>query len=114
MNIERMEALANFLETSPEVQNHFDMGSFISTDLEPEVEISRKSIQGGCGTTACIGGWACLLFGHDRDTVGHQTAQKILGLTNAQANQLFYPVGPEADTPREAAKLVREIMEWVS
>ena len=44
-----------------------------------------------CGTAACIGGYACILFGTERIS-GH-VAQDLLDLTCQQEKQLFYNKG---------------------
>ena len=46
-----------------------------------------------CGTSHCIAGWATWLFaeGDARLAESPEMAQELLGLTNDQADNLFYP-----------------------
>lgn len=58
-----------------------------------------------CGTVGCIGGTACFLkIGKDWTKTGEMeyTARGVLGLTESQANALFYfPFGRPSETARE-------------
>lgn len=118
MNVERMLYLADQLDrpTDPKLKLvHFDMSDF-STKTD---EVGKAL---NCGTTACIGGHACLLFGDPHSVIGETEAQKLLGLTTSQANTLFYntddyiihqtwtrPFG--SITPAEAAAAIRKMVE---
>lgn len=51
-----------------------------------------------CGTAGCIGGWACAVYAPDefRPTAAIDiVAQRVLGLSNQQAMDLFYGVWSE-------------------
>ena len=90
MNVERMLYLADQLEhpTDPKLKNvAFDMNFFHASQYDTE---ANKV----CGTVACIGGHACLLF--CKEGLGNITgwgAQEALGLDNGQVNKLFYNHG---------------------
>ena len=59
-----------------------------------------------CGTTACVAGWSAMLSGWSMADVQHaalleihkleKTAQSNLGLTDGEANYLFYAVREES------------------
>lgn len=60
MNIERLKQLREHLAGLPEERFHYS--DFFGNDVyDPNVTWSdaRKD----CGTTACVAGWACVLFG---------------------------------------------------
>lgn len=69
MNIERLRAVKQKILDEPE--------SFDMSDWE-------------CGTTRCIGGWACLLFPKEVDRYFSESASRILGLDHLQREKLFY------------------------
>lgn len=86
MNVERMLYLAEQLEnpTDPKLSNvDFDMNFFFGSVYDPE----ENKV---CGTVACIGGHACILFGDGVSTVA---AQQLLDLDRYQMVKLFYNKG---------------------
>lgn len=87
MNIERMIYLADQLEnpTDPRLRNvKFNMQRFTTGSDEPE----RAAV---CGTVACIGGHACILF--DASVIDFKASLEVLGLTWTQGQLLFFNCG---------------------
>lgn len=88
MNIERILQLADFIEKlSPE---RFDISLWIKA---PDRFLTNQQLIHDCGTCACIGGWAQMLFNDPyEDSISHsQHAFELLGLTELQADKLFCP-----------------------
>ena len=86
MNVERMLHLADQLAnpTDPKLRLvTFNMADFSSSQDYVEDAIS-------CGTAACIGGYACILFGAEGATIHGAEAGVLLDLTIDQARALFY------------------------
>lgn len=86
MNVERMLHLADQLAnpTDPRLKLvTFNMADFTSSQEYVDDAIS-------CGTAACIGGYACILFGAEGATIHGAEAGALLGLTIHQARNLFY------------------------
>lgn len=109
MNVKVLRQIQKRLIKQSQDQKHcrFNMNHFIqSTPLA-----FRTTEQPVCGTQACIAGETLILAGKAKysrklksyvfpETHGngiasteHKTAQKILGLTNEEANRLFYFAG---------------------
>lgn len=68
-----------------------------------------------CGTVGCIAGWALTLRGrvpvnHDNEVETFE-AHDILGITNAQGFELFYPdfLGERSQTKKHAEKVAKHI-----
>ena len=83
MNVDRMLYLADQLEnpTDPKLKNvAFDMNFFSGAVYS----VAENKI---CGTAACIGGHACILFGK---SISGPEAQDVLGLTRDQMMKLFF------------------------
>ena len=62
----------------------------------PDHRPTRSQVKHDCGTAACIGGWAEALFteGPEHEKVGFTPdgiVRDALGLTEAQADSLFFP-----------------------
>lgn len=83
--------------------NQFEMGSWFSDTLflgyDKRTGRIKERPAGGCGTAACIAGWAChVALGHRKlyetdGDVGQSTsceASDLLGLTEAQSSRLFF------------------------
>lgn len=82
MNIEAITKLADALEAHT-LDLGFNMMHWKITSGDP------KDLSGhNCGTTACIGGWACKLLANNDDPT-FELAQDLLGLTEDQATWLF-------------------------
>jgi hypothetical protein len=83
MNKERMLKLADEIE-KPTLDIGFNMGDFHNGSGPKRVGDLH------CGTTCCIAGIACLLFGEEGDYVDSENAARLLGLSQDQANKLVY------------------------
>ena len=88
MNIKRIEALANFIESE-------------LTDQQFDMHLYSRAAE--CGTVCCIAGWATYLA-HGRDDLKfaemvsgvrsesmHEKAEEWLGLSCSHALELFLP-----------------------
>jgi hypothetical protein len=112
MNKNRLLLLADVIERGKAPEAHpdltFDMGQFWV-----------GGVGAGCGTTACIAGWAVVEFARDEKLIRApkmaDKAQKLLGLDAAQAHELFYAVGRDVAmwniTPKHAAFTLRNLAE---
>lgn len=82
MNVERLTVIAEWLEAGAKprrfVKGGFNMSWFFG--------------ENNCGTTCCIGGAAQAFFGLrlPKFLAENRDPQKILGLTDMQADELFY------------------------
>lgn len=124
MDVERMLELADFIEGLPHIVLDLD-------HLEPEdVAGAEQTVQGqmfnmsglhedfGCGTVACVAGWALHKYASPvaYEIFGWmETAAKSLGLTERQAHRLFMgQFAPETHmvdiTPGEAAAEMRRMV----
>lgn len=97
MNIERMTALRNALAEGQAFNGklHFNMGTFIEAMGLNYVDDARKFLgtTESCGTSGCLAGWTCLLFGEDGDQITGDNAAALLGLDLHQAERLFFNRG---------------------
>jgi len=144
----RLKTLANFIRKLPAetfdmdvwgIKRHEYNFKICETDLKKAVSAAKKDHLCGtedhlCGTACCIGGWAiireklCLddngeVYNSKRSkkSLGQASdvAQKILDLTDGQANALFYPSRwpgrfrnyPENPTPVQAADRIEFLIE---
>lgn len=125
MNVERMEALAKYLDKLPEEK--FDMDFWVWSPLEDSM--CEADALNSCGTTCCIAGWAVLMSGEcldpftrtvDRD--GHKKAIRdyaydYLDLSSFQASLLFHKhmwpdeFRTQLESPKLAAKVIRRMIE---
>ena len=115
-NIERIRQLADFISELDDEQ--FSLDIWIRSDPRPvhfmpqrngsyryRPDHTLEEAVNECGTVACIGGYAVLLFGNQdllnppgeddatedyADGIGRQ-AQELLGLSDRQAERLFHP-----------------------
>jgi hypothetical protein len=89
MNTDLLLEIAEAIEAQPD---HFDMTEFLNWDptwAQPHPPRSREEFDRGCGTTACVAGWACVLNGIFNGALW-DTGRKLLDLTYAEASRLFY------------------------
>lgn len=99
MNKERLAKVADIIEENPE---NFDMKWWIAFYHEPseysdvpvwDADSTVKAVQTHgteCGTTMCIAGWACHLWGADsEEPYVDDAAREILGLSESEARELF-------------------------
>lgn len=115
---ERMEALADVLETNPKA---FEYGSF-GMSADPGVDGQIATLNHHCGAQFCIAGWAVLLAGgrmsggddefFDKD--GNEVeapdfAREYLGLSVRTAHRLFYQLNIANDDSAGAAAEVRKV-----
>lgn len=127
MNIERINLLADTIEQHRIKDLGFNMMAFAiknplhsDKDLYPDFDRSGHS----CGTVACIGGHAValahadwsldqLVEADDREEPLHREARDWLGLTQYEADVLFYgfPHGVQFShvTPAMAVKTLRHL-----
>ena len=126
MNTDRILILANFIESLPD--ERLDMHLWASDGDDENLDQATATVLHNCGTAACIGGWTEALFNPDalqfRGTRGlwspdaplpKDSAGTLLGLTVAQAHDLFMPPhtsGAWSDiTPAIAADTLRRLAE---
>lgn len=127
MNTERILILADFIESLPD--ERLDMCYWAKDeDGDENLGLSPATVLHNCGTAACLGGYTEALFNPTRTgfrgTLGLWTpdaplpsdsAGTLLGLTVAQAHNLFMP--PHANgawdciTPAIAADTLRRLAE---
>lgn len=101
VNVERLNKVADMIQAYPE---HFDMTYWVRTPTGKDTHWVRASDcaqedLSQCGTTACIAGWACNLWGADVDPGldVQDAAAAILGLDEYEAYRLFYADFRDAD-----------------
>ena len=105
MNRERITKIRDQLIAiqQQETDGRFNMGDWIEYDgdfFDPIYEITndaRKIINNKgarCDTTACIAGWACLMWpdeiGYEDGTTVREAAMKILDISDREAEHMFY------------------------
>ncbi len=90
MNVERIIALRHRIADLP--QSRFNMAIYGGRDGEDDVSMLAIELDLDCGTAGCIAGWACALWAPDKPT-SPLLAQRLLGLTDAQADALFHARG---------------------
>ena len=105
MNRERIKQIRDQLAAikKHETDGRFNMGDWIEYDgdyFDPIYELTtdaRKIVKDKgtrCDTTACIAGWACLMWPDEipdgEDVTVRNAAAKILGLTDMEAGYMFY------------------------
>ncbi len=106
MNRENVLKLIDLLSSIPD--ERFDIGHLWNGSNYSEDYIT---LQSGCGTAACVAGWAIFLRGKPEAGRKYYGAQAFLGLTNIQAQALFTPPGhistPEQFTRSGAIKTLQ-------
>lgn len=115
MNTLRMLALAGYLSNVP--KRKFYMGTWI-VGSNPNGTLVRNAEEfQTCGTSACIAGYAAILFTPANVSFRSfdSTAQEYLGLTIAEAEHLFKGHwsrnGLEEEDPKAAAKEIRRMVK---
>lgn len=68
------------------VDNVVRLRDFIAELPAHQFDMTVWAVSHDCGTVGCIGGWGCQLFSTDADGI-----EKVLGLTEEEANALFCP-----------------------
>ena len=126
----RLEKLAKFLETRVP-KERFNMETFFHVEYDDGTEESNWGSSGPeltsvsealeCGTSACVAGWAAVLFrrvfpevvssawGTPTRDVGNR-AGVVLGLTFREQMDLFNS-SADHQTPKEAAKAIRQLIK---
>jgi hypothetical protein len=100
MNVDRILALADLIESLPKTEIEDDHG-FCMVDYRHD-----------CGTPACIAGWAVHLSGEKVDVKGtFYAASTFLGISPNTAYDLFIWAEKRLDqiTPDEAANTLRHL-----
>lgn len=89
MNIKRAKHLAEILEHGdlPAGVARFDMRDF--STIYGYIPFSAEEKE-HCGTTCCIGGLICWLWGAPGDRICSDNAAELLDLEEGQACRLFY------------------------
>lgn len=110
MNTERIFQVADAIERAI-------YGNKLGFNMHATVEKSYPDHSGrGCGTVACIAGWARVIMENGRIAPGGyggvlDPAQHWLGLTASQAHRLFAPTNVSGDpynaTDKQAVWLLR-------
>lgn len=112
LNIVNILTLADFIEKLPPHQ--FSISQWIDED-HADLPISQARHE--CGTCACIGGWADLLFSEDEsvDVFSSGDAAYKLGLEEGEGSKLFMPPGfyttPNVYTQAEVCWTLRNLAE---
>lgn len=117
MNKERLLQLADHLE-KPHVAKHFNMNYSFAHLGSHSISYDQpaKDFIEDCGSVACIGGWAFVLFAPDTisDYISAGAAGELLDITYEEANALFYYNTDSHTTPKQAASVVRVFVETES
>lgn len=102
MNVARILELADVIEKVP----HVALGD-AHQGPEPVTDFNMSTFH--CGTAGCIAGWAAHLYGNGR---GVLTAEKFLGISSDDGDELFIPAGLvlEDITPAQAATTLRKLV----
>ena len=109
MNRERIKGLITQLGKIP--ARKFGMSEWIRgmvTGVKPEDAVANE--KNTCGTSACIAGWAVLMYS-DNPQAGSgasEKAQDLLGLTSIQADRLFYGRNPDGHAVKDLKHIKRE------
>ena len=87
MNVERLRAIINELET-PTLPVEFNMSIGSNITRVPIEDIHL------CGTVCCVGGLACLMFGKRGEEITLEYGAELLELTEFESNAIFYNLNP--------------------
>jgi len=95
---------------------HDESEAHVTTEVLPRREDLQTVDAFKCNSTACIAGFACLLFDYKRASslahYNHESrAEEFLDLTSAQANRLFVGDTSSTITGPQAAKVIRHLAE---
>lgn len=115
MNKEALLTVADVIENQSLNSVKFDM-CYFNSDAAASVR------EPDCGTTACIAGYALAYYDpkfYKRvglgETTGHSRAQELLGLSEAESDDLFYAFGANQDladiTAERAVAVLRSAVE---
>jgi hypothetical protein len=120
VNVANIQRLIGRLR-SPSVEDHFDLSTYITGRVEEPIGQAIHQ----CGSTACIAGHAVAIANptlvHNFELTSanypkgyHQQAQRWLGLTEEQADELFTPDAYEVKydrvTPQIAANVLQQLI----
>lgn len=83
MNIKLLQKIKKHILEEP---NRLYMPGWFIRGM-PGERIEQDQVFPACGTACCIAGWACVLSDQDVNVL---LAEILLGLTGAQANDLFH------------------------
>jgi hypothetical protein len=83
MYADRILELANMLDSPQDLGVQFNMNWVIHP--------VRLVGQTDCGTTVCVAGLACIIYGQPGDHIISSRAADLLGLNRNDAERLFYP-----------------------
>lgn len=99
MNTENMLRVADAIEEESIAK--FNMGAWVGTSC--------------CGTVACVAGFATLLEpGVRSHRSWSERGEKILGLTDSEAEELFYGGPHSLDWLTRQKKLVPDAIRWMA
>jgi hypothetical protein len=132
VSVDRLNKLAEVIEERPD---QFDMnwwwkvpkddefsnasGHFnVNTPADMEEHYQVDMLAPGCGTRACVAGWACSLWSADIPTEHRHLdaaagAQDVLGIDHETSNWLF-DADAQHKEAHEAAEVLRDIAAWVT
>lgn len=105
LNIENIKKVRDFIASLPPKRkvNMSTWGAPLDEDLPSDHLIgapAEQLIKADCGTVACIAGWTCALLAPQTSLSIYNTpdkAQQLFGLTQAQANALFFAIPSEGE-----------------
>lgn len=108
MNLDRLRLLTSHLSRLPE--QRFDMTITSGRDGEEDYHMLGIELSDDCGTAGCIAGWACALFApHLIPRTG--LAADLLGLSEAQAQSLFFPPNLGRYRPLHAVAALQSLQQ---
>lgn len=91
MNTDLLLKIAESIEAQPD---KFDLNYFYYTPyFNTSPATAEEFLEGSCGTTACVAGWAVVCAGLPIKSSfldAEADGQTLLGLTDKQARRLFY------------------------
>lgn len=109
MHLERMKTLRDHLRTLP--PNKFRMESYLWSKNDADYQSGGLKVQRlyepDCQTAACVAGWTCALFGEQDLLIPNHSfrdGQRLLDLSDAQAEGLFTPCPAKLEYPAREQK----------
>lgn len=103
MNKERLLKLAEFLETNPQIEGHFDLAVWRKAiNLDPAKNLVTDEQLHSCGTSACAVGWACSMPEFQAKGLGFGTRHGEYGSYDNEPT--FTPEGSEQLSGWEAVE----------
>ncbi len=112
MNKDRILELADRIEKMPllaDVRRSNDSGIEVSA---PEIfDMEHWRSRTDCGSIACVGGWATIMFGNPDKYYSDVASGELLGLDWSDAQMLFYPTQSTwyRIAPARAAAVLRNL-----